>query len=264
MSDTTHEAMLAGEIARIEKLIKSPHLRQTRPGGQLPWRAIRPRDAATIIIVDGKPGNQRILMGKRSPSLAFMPGALVFPGGSVDSSDGAIAAADELHPDTERKIVARLRGRPSRRRARALAMAAIRELNEESGLLLGSSGTMKGSHGDWQAFRDKGIVPSIGRLAVLSRAITPPGPPRRFDTWFFITRADAIGHVPDGGFTPSGELEQLDWVAPETAIAGATREITRVMIVELMHRLRRDPGLDPAYPSPFYRQVRNRFHKEMI
>jgi 8-oxo-dGTP pyrophosphatase MutT (NUDIX family) len=257
------EEQLASEIARIQEIIRSPHIRNAgkRTRGT---PAIRPRDAATIIIVDGKPGDHRILMGKRHQSLTFMPGALVFPGGSVDRTDGSIPAADALSGETERKILSNLRGRPSSRRARGLAMAAIRELCEETGLLVGRPGKADTHHRDWEPFLREGIVPSIGNLSLLSRAITPPGPPRRFDTWFFVTRSDNIAFHPEGGFSPSGELEKLQWITPKEAIAGSTREITRVMIVELMHRLERDPALDPAYPVPFYHRVGNRFHKEII
>lgn len=264
MSEYNDDALLETEIGRIEAIIRSPHLRRPHDMASGSARAIRPRDAATIVIVDGKPGKFRVLMGRRNRNLTFMPGALVFPGGRVDPSDGSIPSVDELPSGTEQKIVTNLRGRPSKRRARGLAMAAIRELCEESGLLIGMSGTIDTRNDDWQPFLDRGIVPALGHLAVLSRAITPPGPPRRFDTWFFVTRSDVIGHAPAGGFTPNSELEQLEWIEPEAAIAGATREITRVMIVELMNRLKRDPGLDPSYPSPFYRMVRNRFHKEMM
>jgi 8-oxo-dGTP pyrophosphatase MutT (NUDIX family) len=258
------DTQLATEIERIEAIINSPDLRNLRARASRTDGAVRPRDAATIVIVDGKPGNHRILMGRRNRSLKFMPGALVFPGGSVDRADASIPAADMLNAPTEEKIVANLRGRPSKRRARGLAMAAIRELSEECGLLIGKAGQVETPHPDWEAFRHNGIVPAIGGLGLLSRAITPPGMPRRFDTWFFVTRADEIGHEPEGGFRPSGELEQLEWITPEAAIAGQTREITRVMIVELMHRLERDPTLDPSFPAPFYHSVRNRFHKEMI
>ncbi|GIL03082.1 MAG: NUDIX hydrolase [Alphaproteobacteria bacterium] len=265
MTDGTgEEPRLAAELERIRAIIRSPRLRDERARLRRPGGAVRPRDAATIIIVDGSPGRQRILMGKRNRALAFMPGALVFPGGSVDRGDAAVPSADVLHPDTERRIIANLRGRPSRRRARGLAMAAIRELGEETGLLVGEHGLADLPSGTWAAFGEHGLVPAIGRLSLLSRAITPPGMPRRFDTWFFVVGSEAIGHQPTDGFRPSGELEELAWLTPEEAIAGATREITRVMIVELMHRLERDPGLDPGYPAPFYRAVRNRFHKDII
>lgn len=251
------------EIARIEKMINSPQLRDMRRSGQLKT-GIRPKNAATLVLVDGKPGDFRILMGKRHHSLKFMPGALVFPGGRVDPHDGSVAAAQPMAEPTERKIVEHLRGRPSRRAAHALGIAALREVSEESGILVGKPGDLPDDHPDWADFARQGVVPSLSKLSLLSRAITPPGPPRRFDTWFFLCPADEIAHVPEGGFDPSGELEGLQWIRPEEAIESDTREITRVMLVELMNRLNRDPGMSPDYPVPFYFSVNYRFHKKWM
>lgn len=263
--DKTGDDRLSGEVARIEAIINSPKMRDIRrnmSGGPTP--AIRPRNASTIIVIDGKGDKARLLMGRRNRSLAFMPGALVFPGGSVDRGDARIPPADALHPDTEAKIVANLRGSKTPGRARALAMAAVRELSEETGLLIGTPGMLASPHPDWSDFRDRQIVPKVGGMVLFSRAITPPGAPRRFDTWFFIARADDIAHVPEGGFTPSGELEELQWLRPQDAIEGPTREITRVMLVELMRRLERDTDLDPAWPAPFYHTRNSRFDKKFM
>jgi 8-oxo-dGTP pyrophosphatase MutT (NUDIX family) len=260
------DGRLGEEVARIEKIINSPHMRDLRrryqeKGGH---RALRPRNAASIILIDGKGPKARILMGQRNHSLTFMPGALVFPGGSVDRADSTAPAADTLDPVTEARILANMRGKPTPRRARALGMAAVRELSEESGLLIGKPGNPAGEHPDWQDFRRENVVPSISGLVLFARAITPPGPPRRFDTWFFLAHAEEVAHEPPGGFRPSGELEKLQWLTPHEAIKGQTREITRVMLVELMHRLEADADLDSSWPVPFYRSVRSRFHRDMI
>lgn len=256
---------LQTEIQRIETLINSPQMRNMRKDGRPAHTGIRPRNAATLVILDRDGGRTRILMGKRHRSLAFMPGALVFPGGRVDPSDGSIPAAGELPAATRRKLLAHMSINASPRGARALGMAALRELAEETGLLLGTRGApFPTGHAGWQAFRDEDVAPSLSGLVLLARAITPPGPPRRFDTWFFVARAEDIAHVPQGGFTPCGELEELRWIRPEEAMDGETREITGVMLVELMHRLERDPGLDPEYPAPFYQSVRRRFQKTMM
>lgn len=263
MSIEDSDPAVQAEISRIEAMINSPQMRDLRRsmGGNA---GIRPRNAATLVVVDGKPGDFRILMGKRHHSLKFMPGALVFPGGSVDRSDGSIPAIDELPEGTEQKIVCNMRGRPTKRAAHALGMAALREVSEESGILIGKKGAAKTTHPDWADFVKHGIEPSLSNMSLLSRAITPPGPPRRFDTWFFMCPASEIGHVPPSGFDPSGELEELTWIRPQDAIETDTREITRVMLVELMNRLERDPGMSPDYPVPFYFSVNNRFHKKWM
>lgn len=193
-----------------------------------------------------------------------MPGALVFPGGSVDRSDGSIPSVDELNPITRSRLLDAMRGRPTSRGARALAMAAVREVAEESGLLIGKQGEFRSDHKDWKDFRDAGIVPSISQLRLFARAITPPGVSRRFDTWFFLARASSIGFTPENGFDPDGELEDLQWITPDQAIAENTREITRVMLVELLHRLEADPDLSEEYPAPYYHTVGNRFQKKII
>lgn len=248
------------EVDRIQAMINSPQHRDMRRHGKL-TTGIRPRNAATLVLVDGRPGDFRVLMGKRHHSLKFMPGALVFPGGSVDRSDGSIPAGTGLTRQTEQIIMRNMRGKPTSRAAHALGMAAIRELSEETGILLGKSGENPVTHPDWREFADRSVMPSLGGLRVLSRAITPPGPPRRFDTWFFICHIGEIAHVPAGGFRPSGELEGLQWIRPEEAIASDTREITRVMLVEAMNRLDSDPDLTAGLPAPFYQSVRNRFEK---
>jgi 8-oxo-dGTP pyrophosphatase MutT (NUDIX family) len=252
---------LSAEIARIETLIRSPRMRQIAAPHASGNRPIRPRNAATLILVDGERGRERILMGKRNRALKFMPGALVFPGGAVDRTDSATACASELDPATSRQIAANLRDRPAA--ARALGVAAVRELAEETGILIGRPG--QSPQGRRPApFAKRDVAPDLAGLVLLARAITPPGPPRRFDAWFFVARARDIAYAPPGGFAADGELEDLAWIPPADAIGGDTREITRVMLVELMDRLKNDPELTPGRPCPFYRSVRRRFERSLI
>jgi 8-oxo-dGTP pyrophosphatase MutT (NUDIX family) len=255
---------LSRELARIEEIIRTPKMRALNAAGRQVHTGIRPRDAATLVIVQKDGRDTRVLMGKRHHSLKFMPGALVFPGGSVDPMDGMIPTHDDLPLATRRMLMSNMRGRGSARAAKAIGVAAIRELAEECGLLIGKPGKIASHHPDWAPFAERGLAPSISGLSVLARAITPPGPPRRFDTWFMVTTADQIAHTPENGFNPSGELEELQWVRPRDAMEGDTREITRVMLVELMHRLERDPELDPDHPAPFYQSVHRRFQKSMM
>ena len=63
---------------------------------------------------------------------------------------------------------------------------------------------------------------------------------------------------------PDGELEELQWITPEDAIGGPTREITRVLLVELMERLKHDPELAFDYPSPMYRNRYGTFTRSVI
>jgi 8-oxo-dGTP pyrophosphatase MutT (NUDIX family) len=255
---------LGAEIGRIQSIVQSPEKRDLRRPGTTRTTGIRPANAATLVLVDRSGPHPLVLMGIRHHSLKFMPGALVFPGGRVDPEDGSATAADELHTATAAKIKANMRGKATERGTRAIALAAIREVAEETGILVGRSGMPSSLDGPWQAFASNSLAPSLSGLRLLARAITPPGLPRRFDTWFFVTDAGAIGHRPQHGFDPSGELESLRWVSPAEAMDSGTREITRVILVELINRLERDPQLDPAFPAPFYRAVNRRFVKSLM
>lgn len=263
--ETGAKTPLQTEMDRIEAIINSPDLRARRSAREKGAKAVQPRNAATILVVDRSSGGPRILMGRRNRNLAFMPGALVFPGGRVDPSDGSIPAASELAEPTRNKLMNHMRGRGTGRGARALGMAAVRELCEESGLLIGhKDAAFDCDHRDWAVFREKRVTPALSPLRLLSRAITPPVMPRRFDTWFFVAPAESIAYTPPGGFTPSGELEELQWLRPEDAMNSDTREITRVMLVELIHRLACDPDLDPGYPAPHYFTIGGRFRKSTM
>ena len=99
-------------------------------------RAVRPRDAATLILVRRDGTEPKILMGKRSAGHAFMPNKFVFPGGKVDAADSRLRPPGDLHP----QVLARLMKGCSQSRARGLAMAAIRETYEETGLIAPSGG----------------------------------------------------------------------------------------------------------------------------
>jgi 8-oxo-dGTP pyrophosphatase MutT (NUDIX family) len=261
---TSGDSRLEAEIGRIQSIIDTPGIRKSRWPGTAPATGIRPANAATLVVIDRSGPETLVLMGKRNQSLKFMPGAMVFPGGRVDREDGSVDAADELHSAVAAKIMTNMRGRPSTRGTRALALAAIREVAEETGILVGRNGMPADRFGIWQAFAGQAVQPSLSPLRLLARAITPPGPPRRFDTWFFLTDTSAIGHTPEQGFMPSGELESLQWLGLREAIGGETREITRVILAELMNRLDRDPLLDPDYPVPFYRAVNRRFVKSLM
>src|SRR5690625_2448534 len=92
------------------------------------------RDAATIILIREGSHAPRILMGQRGAGAVFMPAKFVFPGGAVDPQDHEITPGRPL-PAEE---VARLGVQSGPKLAHALALAAIRELWEETGLVLGT------------------------------------------------------------------------------------------------------------------------------
>jgi len=259
------EGSLELEIDRLQEMIRSPKMRMMRKNAsQAGTPPARIRNAATIILIDGEPGNFRILMGQRNKALKFMPGALVFPGGAVDRMDGSIPSIDELDITTTQRIQDNSPARASPRTARALALACAREMAEETGLLLGKVTDYPPTHKDWFYFKDQNMAPAISSFRLLARATTPPGAPRRFDTWFFTAPASAIGFSPENGFAPSGELENLQWITPQDAIAANTREITRVILVELINRLKIDPELSPNFSAPRYYFAKNCFNRDVM
>src|SRR5215472_803023 len=96
----------------------------------------RPKDAATLILVDRASTIPKVLVGKRHDKVVFMPGKFVFPGGRVDKSDYRVPVAAPITAELEANL---MKGSPkiNTSRAKSLAIAAIREACEETGLCLG-------------------------------------------------------------------------------------------------------------------------------
>jgi 8-oxo-dGTP pyrophosphatase MutT (NUDIX family) len=223
---------------------------------------LRPRDAATLILLDRKGGEFHVLMGRRHIRHAFMPGKFVFPGGRTDPSDSRIAVASGLHPHEEAKLTAGA-GRTSLARARAIALSAIRETYEEAGLLIGEKAPFAAGKAEWQAFADHSVRPALSGLRLIARAITPPGRVRRFDTRFLSAwRGDVAVELPGGG--PTNELEELVWLPLGEAKNADIPDITRTVLGELEKRLAGDPKLSPGGPTPFYRMIGKRFVRELL
>jgi len=222
----------------------------------------RPRDAATLILLDRKGDDFLVLMGRRHASHAFMPGKFVFPGGRTDPDDGRVPVADSLEPQEEAKMLATL-ARRSLTRARAIALSAIRETYEEAGLLIGRKAPFVTSKNDWQGFVENGVQPTLQPLRLVARAITPPGRVRRFDTRFLAAwRSDVAVELPDGG--PTNELQELVWLPVQEAQNADIPAITKTILQELQQRLAIDPQLRPGAQVPFYRMVRNSFVRDIF
>jgi 8-oxo-dGTP pyrophosphatase MutT (NUDIX family) len=226
-------------------------------------RALRPRDAATLIIVDSASGEPRVLMGRRRMDQVFMPGKYVFPGGGVDKSDRLAASADELPPVEVAKLLLDMKGTPSPARARALALAAIRETYEEAGLLIGAPavGSVAATPQGWSGFFAQGFRPKLSALTFFARAITPPGRPRRYDTRFFCSSSEAIAHRVE---TRDGELSGLHWLTIEEARGLDLPAITRVILEDLTDHLRAQgrPGAGGAVP--YYHHKNGSFRRELL
>lgn len=225
-------------------------------------RPMRPRDAATLILLDRQGRDFLVLMGRRHAKHAFMPGKFVFPGGRTDPADSRIPVVENLHPEEEAKLVGS-GARASQARARAIALSAIRETYEEAGLLIGHKGSFSTNKADWQGFVEQGVHPSLESLRFIARAITPPGRVRRFDTRFLAAwRSDVAVSLDDGG--PTNELEELVWLPIGEAKKADIPAITMTVLGELEKRLERDPLLRPGGEVPFYRMIRNRFVRDFL
>jgi 8-oxo-dGTP pyrophosphatase MutT (NUDIX family) len=183
-------------------------------------RALTPRDAATLIVVDRSSDaaaerEPRILMGHRSGRHVFMPNTFVFPGGRLDADDATVPVHSHLRPP----VVERLTRKASLRKARALACTAIRETFEETGLMVGAphNGDFDPNKlpEDWEPIFETGLAPHLDCLDYVARAVTPPNNVRRFNARFFIVdRRNTSGEL--GG---SGELVDLQWIPIADALA---------------------------------------------
>ncbi|WP_439541766.1 NUDIX hydrolase [Hyphomicrobium sp.] len=199
-----------------------------------PANRLRPRDAATLIVVDWSAPEPRILMGRRRPDQVFLPDTYVFPGGRVDPGDRALARHARLPASESACVQTSLRGKPSDARAAALALAAVRETFEETGILIGAPGPVGTEHatkaGGWDAFLATGFRPCLDHLTYFARAITPPARPRRYDTRFFVVDADRIAHRTDA---IDGELLDIGWFTVSDAKALKLPSITRVIMQDI-------------------------------
>lgn len=216
-----------------------------------PAPRVRPRDAASLVILDRSAGGAaRVLVGRRHQRHAFMPNVFVFPGGRVDAGDWRVPVAGDYEAAVAARLATAVSGRFSAARGRALGIAAVRESFEEAGVFVGRVGeAVRGRV--WPAFAERALMPDLAPLRFFARAVTPPGYPRRFDARFFAVPAEAIAdRIPVERI--GGELEELQW-APLDGFGGlATAGITRRIAGELLRRLAEDPALSPDWPVPFF------------
>lgn len=218
-------------------------------------KALVPRDAATLLILDRTTSGVHVLMGKRRDDLAFNPGAYVFPGGRVDAADGLVPASAELTDGLRARLMDRMRPKPSARRARALVIAALRETAEETGYLVGRAGAAfpKAPPDAFSPFVDRTVGLDLSLVKLVGRAITPVKRPRRFDARFFAVWArDAVAFAPESPVPPDNELSDVRFVPlAETGALNLPR-MTEIMLRELGDRLAADPDLSRDLPAPFF------------
>lgn len=162
-------------------------------------KPVRPRHAASLILLRRGAGEAQVLMGRRPPRSRFAPDVFVFPGGRVDRADFDRPAASPLAEACVRRTGA------DPRLAAALATAALRETMEETGLSLPLD---------------------HGPLTIAARAITPTNSPVRFHARFFLADAD----LASGSAADSSELTDLAWRPLEEALRLPLFDITEAVL----------------------------------
>ena len=228
------------------------------------WPNVRPRPAATQIILDRSGRHPRVLMGKRHRAHTFMPGKFVFPGGGIEVGDREMNVAGTLPAVVEDRLAVRV-SRGAAHLARSLALAAIRETFEETGLLIGEDGhgnPPDAPAGAWSDFAAHGIFPSLEGLHFIARAITPPRRPKRFDARFFAIDARAIARRLDNVVGPDTELTELVWQRLDTAATLDLPAITAVVLRELADRI--EAGFGHHLPVPFFFEKRRTWLRELL
>jgi 8-oxo-dGTP pyrophosphatase MutT (NUDIX family) len=179
---------------------------------------VRPRDAASLILLRGKGRDLELLAGRRPGHMKFMPGVYVFPGGAIDAADGKPWRTETA---SERFVPRLLR----------CARAALRETWEESGVLVGRP-TAKPVALDPEltpveaAYARRGLVAAMDVLAYVGRAITPTPVFRRFNTRFFLADGNDVYGEPQS----NGEFEDLRWHPIGRQPLSPFRDVTQFML----------------------------------
>jgi len=210
------------------------------------------RDAACLIIVDVSGREPTLLMGRRHADQVFLPDKWVFPGGRVEDDDRALAEdfTDAFAPADLAPAI------------KPFALAAVRELCEETGLIIGHKNPFTNPGITWETFAATGHSPAPARLLPLARAVTPPGRIRRYDTWFFMANADAIS----GNLAMTdGELLDLEWFTFSRAGDLDLPHITRLVLDDVATLFREARAFEQTTDQlPYYYSHQSAFRRDLI
>jgi 8-oxo-dGTP pyrophosphatase MutT (NUDIX family) len=188
-----------------------------------PPRPVRPRNAASLILMRHRGGHVEVLLGRRARAHAFLPDFYVFPGGRLDRDDHRVTPASPLRPEVTRRVALSC----PRASAQAYALAAVRETSEEVGLVIGSPSAHVHPP-SWRGFAGAGLLPALDALDYVGRAITPPEAPIRYHNRFFLVD----GRHAKGELRSNGELLDLGWRTIEEALALGLVDVTEFMLGE--------------------------------
>ena len=207
----------------------------------------RPRDAATLIVYRENAGSLEVLMGERHARHRFMPNRYVFPGGRIDRRDSRVRCASPLAPAAAAQLGRKL----GPARARAIAVAAIRETFEETGLIVGGPDPEpeRAPPRGWEGFFGAGFAPALGALSYVARAVTPPIRPIRFNARFFVVaHADVRGEARE-----SDELLGLKWFTVEQALTLELALITRRVLTHFGASFATAARGEAESPVPYFK-----------
>jgi 8-oxo-dGTP pyrophosphatase MutT (NUDIX family) len=250
MSDDIESAVAGGRLI-------DPNENDRGGRGDTPFPYQRPKDSATLILIDRSEPVPKVLLGRRHARHSFVPGKFVFPGGRVEITDRLMPTAAPLHARDTDRLLHKVR-RPSLAKAAAYALTAVRETYEETGLMLGMHWTkaITAPAGPWQAFAQANILPDLGAIHFVARAITPTNRPRRFDSRFFAADVSAIAQRVEG------ELVELVWLPITEASRLDMPRITTIVLEDLRERIA--AGMSHDHPVPFYRMLHKRSVREIL
>jgi glyoxylase-like metal-dependent hydrolase (beta-lactamase superfamily II)/8-oxo-dGTP pyrophosphatase MutT (NUDIX family) len=197
-----------------------------------------PRVSAAVVlwrrVEGGGPDDVEVYWVKRAEALAFMGGWHAFPGGGLSRSDaglpvsGAPQLASDAPPAAGTPESLRDLDEPSPDLLPGLAACALRELFEETGLLLSSPtidpedtveprrALLTGERKFSDVLQTLGVRLDASPLVYAGRWVTPPFAPVRFDNRFFL-----LEWRPDAPSEPAvhpGELEYGSWIRPAEAL----------------------------------------------
>lgn len=186
-------------------------------------------------------------MGRRSRRAAFVPDFYVFPGGRLDPLDHQVRPATPLNST----LVEGMGVRGNTKMAETLAVTAVRETFEETGLLLAESGDVGiDSHSGWAYWKAHGLAPGLHHLGYLGRAITSPVSPIRFNARFFVVHADLL----QGKLGGSGELSELDFYSADDVLHNKLiLDVTEFMLKSLIRLAANPADFDHRAPLFSYR-----------
>ena len=215
------------------------------------------KNAATIVLIRQERQKNYVLMGKRNSRVSFMPCKYVFPGGAWDKVDTDVPFVQGVTNHQKKLLMLETDFSQSD----SLGITAVRELWEETGLRLSTSGNFSDYPLSWKEFFSKNQGPNLSNLNFFFRAITPSGRPRRFDARFFFCNARHIFNDLDDFKQASGELSDLKWVE---IFQAQYLELPRITKTVLEHLLGLIKANFKYYYVPFYAGRSEAFNEKKL